>query len=74
METVGSESGDKNHDVVVFQNQLWNKPHDKILIFDTPFIHENVYVGESIEEDHKANLMSRNFNVGAFMNCPYRQS
>ena len=40
----------------VFHNQSWNRSHNKILIFDSQFIHENIYDGESIDENHKSNL------------------
>ena len=49
------ENGNKN-DVLVFQNQSWNKPNDKIFIFDSWFIHENIYEGETVEDNHKSNL------------------
>jgi len=40
----------------IFHNQSWNHPYNKILIFDSQFIHENVYEGESVDENHKSNL------------------
>ncbi len=40
-----------------FENKKWNiGPNDKILIFDTKFISENVFDGEKISDEHRTNL------------------
>jgi len=49
----GNESSNEDH---VFEKLAWNQPYDSIYIFDTKFIYENIYEGESIEDEHKSNL------------------
>lgn len=39
-----------------FTNNTWSTPHPDIAIFDSVFIHENVYAGDYVEHDHKKNL------------------
>ena len=40
-----------------FENKNWNlSPSERIFIFDTKFIAENVFDGEKINDEHKANL------------------
>lgn len=43
--------------VAKFENKKWTSlPDNKIFIFDTKFIAENVYDGEKMGDDHKANM------------------
>lgn len=43
--------------VAKFESKRWNTlPDNKIFIFDTKFIAENVYDGEKMGDDHKANM------------------
>lgn len=44
------------NDKYVFQNRAWNKANPNILIFDSKFIAENVFDGESITFDQQKNL------------------
>lgn len=40
-----------------FENKKWNlSPSDRIFIFDTKFIGENVFDGEKVSDEHRANL------------------
>jgi wobble nucleotide-excising tRNase len=39
-----------------FSDNTWNKNLPEILIFDSVFVHDNVYAGDYIEHDHKKNL------------------
>jgi wobble nucleotide-excising tRNase len=41
---------------VSFTNNTWSAPHPGIAIFDSVFIHDNVYAGDYVEHDHKKNL------------------
>jgi wobble nucleotide-excising tRNase len=41
---------------VTFENNAWTAPHRDIAIFDSVFIHENVYAGDYVDHDHKKNL------------------
>ena len=41
---------------IVFQNLSWNRLYEKIHIFDSNFIYDNIYEGESIEASHRSNL------------------
>lgn len=43
---------------VIFQNGKWNNSVKNILIFDTKFISENIFDGESITFDQQKNLNS----------------
>ena len=49
------EDGDSN-DKFVFQNRAWNKANPNILIFDSKFIAENVFEGESVNFSQQQNL------------------
>jgi hypothetical protein len=41
---------------VSFANNAWSATHSEIAIFDSVFIHDNVYAGDYVEHDHKKNL------------------
>jgi len=41
---------------VSFSNGAWNTTHPDIAIFDSVFIHDNVYAGDYVDHDHKKNL------------------
>lgn len=41
---------------VLFSNNSWNSTYSDIDIFDSVFIHDNVYSGDYIDHDHKKNL------------------
>jgi wobble nucleotide-excising tRNase len=41
---------------VNFENGVWSDTHPDIAIFDSVFIHDNVYAGDYVEHDHKKNL------------------
>src|SRR3989338_2351347 len=41
---------------VSFSNSAWNSTYPDIVIFDSVFIHDNVYAGDYIDHDHKKNL------------------
>lgn len=41
---------------VSFSNNAWNTTHSDIAIFDSVFIHNNVYAGDYVDHDHKKNL------------------
>lgn len=43
-------------DKYFFRNRAWNKSHDNLIIFDSKFIAENVFDGESITFDQQKNL------------------
>lgn len=45
---------DKN--TVSFSNGAWNTIYPDIAIFDSVFIHDNVYAGDYVGHDHKKNL------------------
>jgi len=40
----------------VFNNGSWNSPFQDIEIYDSTFVHENVYAGNCVEHEHKKNL------------------
>ncbi len=42
--------------MVSFKNNAWSNIEPNILIFDTNFVHDNVYVGDVVEHDQKRNL------------------
>ena len=42
--------------VVTYQNGTWSESHPEIEIFDTTFVHENVYAGDYVDHEHKRNL------------------
>lgn len=39
-----------------FANNAWSAPHTDIAIFDSVFIHDNVYAGDYVDHEHKKNL------------------
>lgn len=41
---------------VSFAHGAWTEIHPEIEIFDTTFVHENVYAGDIVEHEHKRNL------------------
>lgn len=41
---------------VSFVNDTWNSTQSDIAIFDSVFIHDNVYAGDYVDHDHKKNL------------------
>ena len=45
-----------NGNTVSFSNNVWNSTYSDIVIFDSVFIHDNVYAGDYIDHDHKKNL------------------
>ena len=47
----------------LFQQGTWNQGHESISIFDATFVAENVYTGNSVDTDHRKNLLS--FALGA---------
>lgn len=48
--------GNGANDKYVFQNRAWNKNNEHIVIFDSKFITDNVFDGESISFDQQKNL------------------
>jgi wobble nucleotide-excising tRNase len=48
---------------VNFRNNIWSITHPDIAVFDSVFIHDNVYAGDYVDHDHKKNLY--NIIVGA---------
>ncbi len=41
---------------VSFSNNVWSSTHPDIVIFDSVFIHDNVYAGDYVDHEHKKNL------------------
>jgi wobble nucleotide-excising tRNase len=41
---------------VSFSNNTWSATHPDIAIFDSVFIHDNVYAGDYVDHEHKKNL------------------
>ena len=41
---------------VSFSNNTWSVTHPDIAIFDSVFIHDNVYAGDYVDHEHKKNL------------------
>jgi len=41
---------------ISFGNNAWSATHPDIAIFDSVFIHDNVFAGDYVEHDHKKNL------------------
>ena len=39
-----------------FENSTWTSTVPEIAIFDSTFVHENVYAGEFVDDEHKKNL------------------
>ena len=44
------------NDTAQFKDGQWNTALPEIAVFDSTFIHENVYAGDYIDHDHKRNL------------------
>lgn len=42
--------------MVHYRDGAWNGLHSEIEIFDSTFVHENVYAGEYVDHEHKRNL------------------
>lgn len=47
---------DENDEKFIFQNKKWNRVNPNILIFDSRFIAENIFNGETITFDQQKNL------------------
>jgi wobble nucleotide-excising tRNase len=43
-------------DTISFSNNAWTTTHPRIGIFDSVFVHDNVYAGDYIDHEHKKNL------------------
>lgn len=41
---------------LIFNNGAWNNSFQDIEIYDSTFVHENVYAGDHIDHEHKKNL------------------
>lgn len=41
---------------ISFSNDSWSATYPSIAIFDSVFVHDNVYAGDYVEHDHKKNL------------------
>ena len=39
-----------------FGTNGWSTPHQDIAVFDSVFVHDNVYAGDYVDHDHKKNL------------------
>src|SRR5688572_25252851 len=39
-----------------YRNGTWDAPHSDIMVFDSAFVHENVYAGDLVDHGHKRNL------------------
>lgn len=50
------ETDSKSNEKYIFQSDKWNKKYDDILIFDSKFVAENVFEGETISFDQQKNL------------------
>ncbi len=49
--------------IVTFENDNWSNSHEKIEIFNSKFIYDNLYTGENVETGHQKNLHS--FIIGS---------
>ena len=43
-------------DKLTFKDGSWSQPHPTISVFDSAFVHENVYAGDVVDHEHKKNL------------------
>jgi len=43
-------------DMISFSNNAWTTTHPYMAIFDSVFVHDNVYAGDYIDHEHKKNL------------------
>jgi wobble nucleotide-excising tRNase len=50
---IETEKGDKS---VNFKDGKWDAPGPRLAIYDSTFVHQNVYAGDHIDHDHKKNL------------------
>ncbi|MFH0876721.1 MAG: AAA family ATPase [Candidatus Omnitrophota bacterium] len=41
---------------ITFKNDIWSATHPDLAIFDSMFVHDNVYAGDYVDHDHKKNL------------------
>jgi wobble nucleotide-excising tRNase len=41
---------------ITFGNDIWSATHPDLAIFDSVFVHDNVYAGDYVDHDHKKNL------------------
>jgi len=41
---------------ITFGNSGWSSTHDDITVFDSVFVHDNVYAGDYVDHEHKKNL------------------
>lgn len=39
-----------------YRNGNWDAPYSDIMVFDSAFVHENVYAGDFVDHEHKRNL------------------
>ena len=49
---------------VSFSNGTWNTTYSDIVIFDSVFIHDNVYAGDYVDHDHKRIFAGHRRNAG----------
>lgn len=42
--------------VITFGNNAWSATHPDIAVFDSVFVHDNVYAGDYVDHEHKKNL------------------
>lgn len=45
-----------NENTINFGNDIWSAKHPDLAIFDSVFVHNNVYAGDYVDHDHKKNL------------------
>ena len=45
-----------NGNTINFGTDIWSATHPDLAIFDSVFIHDNVYAGDYVDHDHKKNL------------------
>lgn len=45
-----------NRSTINFGNDIWSATHPDLAIFDSVFVHDNVYAGDYVDHDHKKNL------------------
>jgi len=45
-----------NGNTINFQNDIWSVTYPDLAIFDSTFVHDNVYAGDYVDHDHKKNL------------------
>lgn len=41
---------------ITFSNDEWSSTHDDLAVFDSVFVHDNVYAGDYVDHEHKRNL------------------